>query len=79
MDKVFLYDYLVGKLKAMQDEKANSTTYPNMVTKDELFKAIDKDIKAVLNQMFREKKIRVHKTIHAPLNDFVELVKEMQL
>jgi hypothetical protein len=76
MGKDFLYDYLVGKLKALQEEKAGSSTYPNMVTKAELFKAIDKDIKAVLNQMFREKKIKVHKTIHAPLNDFVELVKE---
>lgn len=74
-----LEQYIYAKLDAMQTEKARSMTIPNMVTKAELFKAIDKDIKAVLNQMFREKKIRVHKTIHAPLNDFVELVKEMQL
>lgn len=60
----------------MQTEKARSMTIPNMLTKDELFKAIDKDIKAVLNQMFREKKIRVHKTIHAANQDYVELVQE---
>lgn len=74
-----LYEYLIGKLEEMQNAKADSTTYPNMVTKNELFQAIDKDVKAVLNQMFREKKIKVHKTIHASQNDYVELVKEMQL
>ena len=46
-----------------------------MVTRGELFGAIDKDVKAVLNKMFQEKKIKVHKTIHAPIRDFVELVK----
>ena len=72
-----LEKYIYNKLEEMQNAKADSTTYPNMLTKDELFKAIDKDIKAVLNQMFREKKIRVHKTIHAANQDYVELVQKV--
>ena len=71
-----LEKYIYAKLSAMQEEKAKSTTVPNMVTKAELFSAIDKDIRSVLNKMFHEKQIRVHKTVHAPIQDFVELVKE---
>ena len=71
-----LEQYIYAKLDAMQTEKAKSTHVPNMVTRGELFGAIDKDVKAVLNKMFQEKKIKVHKTIHAPIQDFVELIKE---
>lgn len=71
-----LEQYIYDKLDSMQTEKARSMTIPNMVTKSELFSAINHDIRTILNQGFREKKIKVHKTIHAPLNDFVELVKE---
>ena len=71
-----LEQYIYAKLDAMQTEKAKSTHVPNMVTRGELFAAIDKDVKAVLNKMFQEKKIKVHKTIHAPIQDFVELIKE---
>lgn len=71
-----MYDYLYSRLEQMQEEKAKSTHVPNMVTRGELFAAIDKDVKAVLNKMFQEKKIKVHKTIHAATQDFVELVKE---
>ena len=70
-----MHDYLYSRLEQMQEEKAKSTHVPNMVTRGELFGAIDKDVKAVLNKMFQEKKIKVHKTIHAPIRDFVELVK----
>ena len=71
-----MYDYLYSRLEQMQEEKAKSTHVPNMVTRGELFAAIDKDVKAVLNKMFQEKKIKVHKTIHAATQDFVELVIE---
>ena len=71
-----LEQYLYEKLDEMQTEKAKSTHVPNMVTRGELFGAIDKDVKEILNQWFRKKKIKVHKTIHAPIQDFVELVKE---
>lgn len=73
-----LEQYIYDKLDSMQTEKAKSTHVPNMVTRGELFGAIDKDVRKILNQWFREKKIKVHKTIHAPIQDFVELVKEMQ-
>lgn len=70
-----LEKYIYAKLDAMQTEKAKSTHVPNMVTREELFAAIDKDVKAVLNKMFQEKKIKVHKTIHDSSQDYVELVK----
>lgn len=71
-----LEQYIYAKLDAMQTEKATHKVEPNWVTKAELLGAINKDIRTVLNQWFKEKKIKVHKTIHAPVNDFVELVKE---
>lgn len=73
-----LEKYLYEKLEAMQTEKAErlKNVEPHMVTKAEFFAAVDKDVRAVLNNLFHEKKIKVHKTIHAPIHDFVELVKE---
>ena len=71
-----LEQYIYDKLDSMQTEKATHKVEPNMVTKAELLGAINKDIRTVLNKWFKEKKIKVHKTIHAPVNDFVELVKE---
>ena len=72
-----MHDYLYSRLEQMQDEKqAKEKKVPNMVTRGELFAAIDNDVKTVLNKMFQEKKIKVHKTIHAATQDFVELVKE---
>lgn len=70
--------YLHDRLSELQDTKAEemATTIPNWVTKQELFDAIEKDKKAILNKWFKEGKIKVHKTIHAPIHDFVELVKE---
>lgn len=76
MRQNLLSEYLYDLLDEMQTEKAKSTHVPNMVTKGELFGAIDKDVRKILNQWFREKKIKVHKTIHAATQDFVELVKE---
>lgn len=69
-----LDEYIACKLFVMQEEKAKSTTVPNYVTKAELFSAIDKDIRTALNKMFKAKQIKVHKTVHAPIQDFVELV-----
>ena len=75
-----LEKYLYAKLDAMQTEKAErmKDVAPNWVTKTELFAAIEADKKAILNKWFREGKIRVHKTIHAPINDYVELIKKEQ-
>lgn len=70
-----MHDYLYSRLELMQDKKkATENKVPNMVTKGELFAQIEKDAKDVLNQMFRDKIIKVHKTIHAPNQDFVELI-----
>lgn len=73
-----LEKYLYAKLDAMQTEKAErlKNVEPNWLTKKEFFDAIEADKKAILNKWFKEGKIRVHKTIHAPIHDFVELVKE---
>lgn len=71
-----LEKYIYAKLDAMQTEKANSTVEPKFVTKGELLGAISKDARSVLNKMFIEKKIKVHPTKDAPINDFVELIKE---
>lgn len=60
----------------MQSAKENAKVVPPFVTKADFFSAVDKDIRKVLNKMFQEKKIKVHKTIHAATQDFVELVKE---
>lgn len=70
--------YLYERLSELQDTKARekSTVFPNMVTKQELFDAIEKDKKAILNRWFKEGKIRVHKTVHPSIHDFVELVKD---
>lgn len=71
-----LEKYIYAKLDAMQTEKAKSTVIPNFVTKGELLGAISKDARKVLNKMFVEKKIKVHPTKDAPINDYVELIKE---
>lgn len=72
----YLEQYITAKLDAMQTEKANSTVIPNFVTKGELLGAISKDARRVLNKMFVEKKLKIHPTKDAPVNDYVELVKE---
>lgn len=73
-----LEKYLYAKLDALQTEKAErlKDVMPNWITKKEFFDAIEADKKAILNKWFKEGKIKVHKTIHAPIHDFVELVKE---
>ena len=71
-----LEQYIYAKLDAMQSEKANSTVEPKFVTKGELLGTISKDARSGLNKMFVEQKIKIHPTKDAPINDFVELVKE---
>lgn len=71
-----LEQYITAKLDTMQTEKANSTTVPRFVTKAEFFASVDKDIRKVLNKMYIEKKLKVHPTKDAPIQDFIELVKE---
>ena len=70
--------YLEQKLEDIQNEKAErlKNTIPNWVTKKELFDAIEQDKRTILNKWFKEGKIKVHKTIHANIHDFVELVKD---
>ena len=70
--------YLMQKLEDMQTEKQNDmkNVEPNLVTKAELFAAIEADKKAILNIWFREGKIKVHKTIHAPINDYIEYLNK---
>jgi hypothetical protein len=70
--------YLEEKLAEMQTEKAErlKNVEPNWCTKKEIYDAIIVDAKAILNKMFHENKVKVHKTIHAPIHDYVELVKE---
>lgn len=70
-----LEKYIYNKLDAMQTEKANQPIHPNMLTKSEFLSAVDKDIRKVLNKLFIEKKLKVHPTKDAPIQDFVELVK----
>ena len=71
-----LEKYLYAKLDALQTEKAErlKNVEPHYVTKRELFDAIEADKKAILNKWFREGKIRVHKTIHSSIHDYIELV-----
>lgn len=73
-----LEKYIYEKLDAMQTEKAErlKNVEPHMVTKKEIYDAIIVDAKAILNKMFHENKVKVHKTIHAPIHDYVELVKQ---
>jgi predicted component of type VI protein secretion system len=70
--------YLYDKLSEMQETKAteNANVSPNWVTKTEIYQAVDKDMKAILNEWWRAGKIKVHKTIHASQNDYVELIKK---
>lgn len=72
----YLEKYIVAKLQEMQTEKAEKfpNKIPNMVTKREIYDAIIVDAKAVLNKLFHERKIKVHKTKDAPINDYVEYV-----
>lgn len=72
----YLEQYITLKLDAMKTEKEKSNVVPKFVTKGELLGAISKDARKVLNKMFVEKKIKIHPTKDAPINDFVELVKE---
>lgn len=71
-----LEQYITAKLDAMQSVKENAKVVPAFVTKADFFSAVDKDIRKVLNKMYMEKKIKVHTTKDAPIQDFIELVKE---
>ena len=75
-----LEKYLYEKLDAMQTEKAErmKNVEPHMITKSEFFSAVDKDIRAIMNKLFHEKRIKVHKTIHADIHDYIELVKNAE-
>lgn len=70
-----LEQYIYAKLDEMQTEKAKQPIHPNMLTKAEFLPAVDEDIRMVLNKMYMDKKIKVHPTKDAPINDYVELIK----
>lgn len=72
----YLEQYIYAKLDEMQTEKAQQPVHPKLVTKAEFFASVDKDIRKVLNKMFVEKRLKVHPTKDAPIQDFIELVKE---
>lgn len=71
-----LEQYIHAKLDAMQAEKAKQPIHPKLVTKAEFFASVDKDIRKVMNKLFLENKLKVHSTKDAPIQDFIELVKE---
>lgn len=73
-----LEKYINAKLQQMQEDKAErlKDVEPKWITRGEFFEAVDKDIRAVLNKLFHEKKIRVHKTIHATQNDYIEYLNK---
>lgn len=75
-----LEKYLYAKLDAMQTEKAERmrNVEPNWCTKKEIYDAIIVDAKSILNKMFHENKVRVHKTIHAPIHDYVEFIGDKE-
>lgn len=75
-----LEKYIYEKLDALQTEKAERLkgVEPHMITKSEFFLAVDKDIRTIMNKLFHEKRIKVHKTIHADINDYIELVKNAE-
>lgn len=72
-----LEKYIYAKLNALQTEKAErlKNVEPNWCTKKEIYDAIIVDTKAILNKMFHEKRIKVHKTKDAPIMDYVEYIK----
>ena len=65
-----LEQYIYAKLDAMQTEKAKQPVHPKLVT------SVDKDIRKVMNKLFLENKLKVHSTKDAPIQDFIELIKE---
>lgn len=66
--------YIVGKLNDMQNEKKKDNHVPYFVTKNEFMQAVDADVRSILNNMFIKKEIKIHKTIHAPIHDYIEFV-----
>ena len=71
-----LEQYIYAKLDEMQTEKAKQPVHPKLVKKADFFASVDKDIRKVLNKMFVEKRLKVHTTKDAPIQDFIELIKE---
>lgn len=71
-----LEQYITAKLDEMQTEKEKQPVHPKLVTKAEFFASVDKDIRKVMNKLFLENKLKVHPTKDAPIQDFIELIKE---
>lgn len=71
-----LEHYIVSKLDEMQREKAErlANTIPNWLTRKELMDAIHQDESDILNKLWKEGKVKVHKTKDAAINDYVEFV-----
>ena len=71
-----LEQYIYDKLDTMQTEKAKYPVHPCLVTKADFFASVNKDIRKVMNKLFLEKRLKVHPTKDAPIQDYIELVKE---
>lgn len=71
-----MHSYIYARLEQMQAEKVASNVTPSFVTKKELLDAVNKDARNVLNQMYLNGIIKIHPTKDAPIQDYVELVKE---
>ena len=69
-----LEKYIVSKLDKMQTEKAErlKNIHPNWVTRFELRSAIEADIRAILNRMYHQGKVRVYQTQHDKSHDYIE-------
>lgn len=77
-DYAKLEEYIVGKLGEMQNEKAEqmANVEPHFVTNGELFSSIDKDIRSVLNKLWKSGRIKMHPTVHPHNQDYVELIED---
>ena len=62
-----LKQYLYGKIDEMCVEKHEKHIEPAMVSKSDFFNAVNIDIRKCMNELFHEKKIKVHKGVNCDL------------
>ena len=69
-----LEKYIEQKLAELQAEKAErmKNISPNWMTRFELRSAIEADIRAILNRMYHQGKVRVYQTQHDKSHDYIE-------
>lgn len=73
-----LEKYIEQKLAELQAEKAErmKNIWPNWMTRFELRSAIEADIRAILNRMYHQGKVRVYQTQHDKSHDYIEYLGE---